>query len=233
MERGPGRDVDDDAADTLEALWRARHSCRGFRPDPVPRATIGRIVDMAQRTASWCNAQPWQLIVTSGAETEAFRRGLVAHVAANPPAPDIAFPQAYRGVYQDRRRVCGFALYEAVGVARGDREASARQAAENFELFGAPHCAIVSSDGPLGIYGVLDCGAFVSSFLLAAESLGVATIAQASVAGYSDFVRSHFAIPQDRTIVCAISFGFEDADHPANRFRTERASLAEVVDWRG
>lgn len=222
-----------DEADMLDALLRARHSCRAFRPDPVPRATIERIVETAQRTASWCNAQPWHVIVTSGAATEAFREGLVAHSAASPPAPDIAFPEAYRGLYLDRRRVCGFALYEAVGVARGDREGSARQAAENFRLFGAPHCAIVTSERVLGTYGVLDCGAFVSNFLLVAESLGVATIAQASVAGHSDYVRRHFAIPDDRSIVCAISLGFEDADHPANGFRTERAPLPEVIEWRG
>ena len=31
---------------------------------------------------------------------------------------------------------------------------------------------------------------------------------------------------------CAISLGFEDPAHPANGFRTDRAPLAEVIDWR-
>ena len=83
----------------------------------------------------------------------------------NPPAPDITFPREYRGVYLERRRACGFQLYEAVGVTRGDREGYAKQGFENYKLFGAPHVAIITSDEALGTYGVLDCGAYVSNFL--------------------------------------------------------------------
>ncbi|MEK9641783.1 MAG: nitroreductase, partial [Paracoccaceae bacterium] len=31
--------------------------------------------------------------------------------------------------------------------------------------------------------------------------------------------------------LCAISFGYEDKEHPANQFRTTRAELDEVVAW--
>jgi nitroreductase len=186
----------------------------------------------AQLAPSWCNAQPWKLIITGSEATENFRRGLLEHIGTSQPEPDIPFPQEYRGVYLDRRRTCGFQLYEAVGVARGDREASGRQARENFRFFGAPHVAIVTSDVSLGQYGTIDCGAYVTTFLLAAASHGVASIAQAALASYSPFVRAHFGIPEDRVIVCGISFGYADQDHPANRFRTTRAPLNEIVDWR-
>jgi nitroreductase len=45
----------------------------------------------------------------------------------------------------------------------------------------------------------------------------------------SEIVRDTLGIPKDRDVLCAISFGYEDADHPANQFRTERASLDEVL----
>jgi hypothetical protein len=32
-------------------------------------------------------------------------------------------------------------------------------------------------------------------------------------------------------VVCGISFGYEDAQHPANAFRTRRASLPQVAQW--
>ncbi|HAB38653.1 MAG TPA: nitroreductase, partial [Rhodobacteraceae bacterium] len=32
-------------------------------------------------------------------------------------------------------------------------------------------------------------------------------------------------------ILCAISFGYSDLDHPANSFRTERASVGDVIEW--
>lgn len=217
----------------FDALMARRYSCRGFRPDPVPRDVIEGIVASARRTPSWCNAQPWQVAITSGAETEAFRVALKAELEAGGQQPDIPFPARYSGIYQDRRRTCGWALYEAVGVTKGDREGSARQMMQNFDLFGAPHCAIISSPEDLGPYGALDCGGFVTAFTLAATAAGVATIPQAALAGYSPFLRRYFDIPDDRLVLCGISFGYEDPDHPANGFRTERASVADVVDWRG
>jgi len=77
----------------------------------------------------------------------------------------------------------------------------------------------------------VDCGAYVSNFMLAAQSLGVATIAQAALAGYSPFIRAHFGIPEDQRIVCGISFGYADLEHPANGFRTTRAPIGDVVRW--
>lgn len=226
MQQSPNAD-----SEALERLLVSRHSCRGFLPDPVASATIERILTMAQRTPSWCNAQPWQTLITMGTATEKFRDALCDHVMKHPVDPDLAYPREYRGQYQERRRICGFQLYEAVGVARGDRVASGKQAFENFKFFGAPHIALVTSDEALGTYGAIDCGAYVNNFLLAAESLGVGSIAQASIASHAKFVRNYFGIGDDRQLVCAISFGYEDRAHKANAFRTERAALDDVVRW--
>ena len=139
---------------------------------------------------------------------------------------------SYPGAHGARRRTCGYQLYEAAGIARDDREGRAAQSLRNFDLFGAPHVAIVSSEAALGPYGALDCGGFVTAFLLAAEARGVATIAQASVAAYPDAIRAHFDLPETRLILCAVSFGFADRDHPANSFRTERAKVDDMLDIR-
>ena len=219
--------------ETLTELLGARFSCRAYLPDPVPRATVERIVTAAGRVPSWCNAQPWQVIVTDKPETDRFREALFAHATANSSQPDLDWPRQYTGLYKDRRRTCGWQLYEAVGVDKGDREASAGQMMENFRLFGAPHVAIITSEADLGSYGVMDCGGFLAAFCLAAQSLGVATIPQAAVAGHGRFVHEFFGIPDNRLVLAAISFGFEDKAHPANTFRTERAPLDELLDWRG
>lgn len=226
--------IESPRADVLAAVLEERHSCRAFLPTPLPRERIEQVLQTAQRTASWCNAQPWQVHIVSGEPLQRLREALLARVDAGAPShPDIDWPREYRGLYQSRRRECGWDLYRAVGVQKGDREGSARQARENFRLFGAPHLAILTSDEALGTYGVMDCGAWVMTFMLAATSLGVATIAQAALASYPDVLREHLPIGQDRTVVCGISFGLEDAAHPANRFRTTRAPLGEVVGWVG
>ena len=97
---------------------------------------------------------------------------------------------------------------------------------ENYRFFGAPKR--LSLPRKSWAYGVLDCGAFVTAFVMAAEAKGIATIAQASIAEMSD-VRETLGIPEDRDVLCAISFGYADAAHPANQFRTERAPLDEVL----
>jgi nitroreductase len=220
-----------DAA-VLKRLLDRRYSCRAFRPEPVPRATIESVLALAQRTASWCNSQPWQVIVTRGAATQRFRAAIHAHAAAQPTSePDFPFPREYRGVYLARRRESGFQLYDAVGVARGDKAAYARQMLENFRLFGAPHVAIVTTDEALGVYGAIDCGGYVANFLLAAEAHGIAAIPQAALAQYAPFIRAHFGLPDDRRLVCGISFGFADEKHAANSYRTSRAALVDAVTW--
>src|SRR3546814_16328502 len=90
-----------------------------------------------------------------------------------------------------RRRECGLQLYDAVGVAHGDRAASGAQAARNFVLLDAPHVAIVTSRRELGGYGAVDCGADVGTFLLAAQAPGVAAIPQAALAA---------RIPEERRV---------------------------------
>jgi len=221
----------DDVA-TLERLLGERYSCRAFLPKPVPQATIERILQLTQRTASWCNSQPWHVVVTSGAGTERFREAVYRHAASGgAEAPDFPWPREYRGVYLARRRESGFQLYDAVGIAHRDMEARTRQALENFRLFGAPHVAIISTEEPLGVYGAVDCGAYVGTFLLAAEAHGVATIAQAALARHSGFVRQHFGLGDDRRIVCGISFGYADRAAAINSYRTSRAPLAEAVTF--
>lgn len=218
--------------DNFNLLLDARFSCRAFTSCPVPKAKVETIVRTAQKVPSWCNAQPWQLVVTAGAETNRFRDALFAAASTTPPAPDLDWPTGYPGIYGDRRRACGFQLYDAVGVTKGDRAAGAAQMMENYRLFGAPHVAIVTSPRDLGPYGAMDTGGFVTAFCLAAQAEGVATIPQAAIAAQATFVRTYFDIPDDRLILCAISFGYADADHPANSFRTERAPVSDVIAWR-
>jgi nitroreductase len=220
-----------DRAAVLEDILHERHSCRAFLPDELAPHTVRRLLTMAQRSASWCNSQAWQVIVTSGEGTERFRRLLYAAAQTQPMKSDVPEPSEYVGVYQDRRRAAGFGLYAAVGIRRDDHARRAEQMLENFRLFGAPHLAVVTADRRLGPYGLVDCGAYVSTFLAAAQSLGVATIAQAAIAMQSDVVREHFSVTPERDIVCGISFGLADTAHPVNGFRTERASIDEAAEW--
>ncbi|SES08308.1 Nitroreductase [Lentzea xinjiangensis] len=224
-------DPSSDLPGALHRLLAERWTCRQFLPEPVPRRTIERVLELAQRTPSWCNTQPWQVEITEGAGTELLRTRLLEHLRDNPGEPDFPFPVRYTGVYQERRRECGKQLYTSVGVERGDHEGAARQMLRNFELFDAPHVAVITTDAALGVYGAVDCGLYLGTFLLAAQSLGLAAAPQAALAGYSGFLRDHFGLPDTRRVVVGISFGFPDLTHPVNGFRTARADSADAVTW--
>jgi nitroreductase len=223
--------IDDGELALLQRLLGKRHSCRAYLPRQVPRETIAQVLEVAQRTASWCNAQPWRVVVTSGGATDEFRRVYAQAGATRDACPDYKFPAAYRGLHLARRRECGWQLYDSVGIARGDREASRSQGLKNFEFFGAPHLAVVTCDSEMGVYGAIDCGAWVANFMTAATAAGLGCIAQAALAAHPAVVREHFGLPDSQWVICGIAFGYADTAHPVNSFRTARAPLEEVVTW--
>lgn len=215
--------------DVLERLLDGRWSCRGYTDEPVEQATIERLLTIAGRTPSWCNTQPWNVVVTSPPETAALREAM----AADPRlTPDIEFPGGYEGVHAERRRESGWQLYEATGVAKGDREASAAQMMRNFDFFGAPHLLVLSTSRSLGPYGAVDCGLFVETFLLAVQAAGLGACAQAAIAMKSELLHEHLGLDDDRQVVCGISFGHPDPDHATNSYRTNRIALEDFATLR-
>ena len=134
----------EDRIGALEELLNERYSVRAFQPREVPRDVIAHILTTAQRTASWCNSQPWEVLIVSGEAKERFRKAIYAE-ASRGLGDDYDFtpPREYVGVYLERRRESGFQLYNTLGIARGDRAAYAKQALENYNFFGAPHIAVI------------------------------------------------------------------------------------------
>lgn len=215
----------------FDEVLAGRFSCRAFLPDPVSQPVVEQLFALAQRSPSWCNVQPWQVELVAGARTQALTAALLARAATAPAASDLPQPEAYRGVYEERRQHTGQLLYDSLGIAREDRARRREQAMANFAFFGAPQVAIITTDRALGTYGAVDCGGFVSTLTFAAHALGLGSVAQAAIAMYSDTVREELGLPEDRLVVCAVSFGHPDPDHPANRFRTPRAEVPQVLSW--
>lgn len=216
--------------DVLGRLMAGRFSCRAYLPDAVPEEVIRSIVKMAGSTASWCNVQPWHAVITTGEATEGLRKILMERARTHPGVDsDLPFPPPYQGVHLARRREAGYALYNALGITRDDKERRAQQSFENFRLFGAPHVAIVTTARELGPYGIVDCGGFLANFLLAARAHGVATTPQAALAQHAPLIRAHLGIGDERSMVCGISLGYADLAHPANRYRTTRVPTDDIM----
>lgn len=206
----------------LHALLESRHSVRGFRPDPVDATTLAAIFAAAQRAPSWCNIQPWRVAVTVPPRTQALSAALVAAARSRLPTAEIPFPLDYPPPYLDHRRACGHALYNAMGIARDDKARRYDAWIRNYELFDAPHLAVVACDRRLGPYPFVDVGVWLGYLLAAAAAAGVATCPMASIAAYPDVLRAALPIAETDVILFGIALGREDADAPANRCRTTR-----------
>ena len=217
--------------DNLRALLNSRYSCRAYKKQEVSEKDIREIVSTASRVPTWCNAQPWKVLITRGKATKKLSQLLIEATKTQQINPDFNWPTQYVGQYAQRRRQCGYQLYESIGIQKEDKKRRKEQMMLNYKFFGAPHVAIVTSDSDLGPYGSMDCGGFIAAFTIVAQAKGIATIAQASITGYAQTIRNYFQIPKNRLIQTAISFGYSDDLHPINHFRTEREKSENVVKF--
>ncbi len=208
-----------------------RRSVRAFLPEAVPRDVLERVFETAQRAPSWCNIQPWRVYVASGPRRAQLTAALLAAAKGSPPAPDVPFPFDYPEPYATHRKKCGGALYEAMGVARGDAEGRLGAWLRNFVAFDAPHVAMVGIDRRFDLYGALDVGCWLQTLMLAATAEGLSTCAQASLAVYSDVVRRELGVPDDVKLLFGVGLGYEDTEAAANKCRTTREPLASNITF--
>ena len=215
--------------ESLEQLWRERSSVRAFRPEPLERAMLGRLFGAAQRAPSWCNIQPWHVVVTEPPKTASLSAAMVAAARSALPHAELPYPLEYPSPYKERRVACGSALYRAMGIARDDKAGRYDAWLRNYMFFDAPHVAIVSCDRKLGPYLNIDVGVWLGYVLTAAAALGVATCPMASVSAYPEPLRANLPIAESDVILFGIALGRTDEDAPANRTRTTREPVEANV----
>lgn len=216
----------------LDETIRGRRSVRGFLADtPVDRELIREALELAQRAPSNCNVQPWRVFLASGEACQRLRHALVvAASGGQPPAPDDPVDE-FVGSYRQLQVECAVALYREMGIERHDQLGRLHAYVRNFELFDAPHVAIVCMQKQFGVGVALDVGMWVQTFMLALWARGIGSCAQASLRMYPHIIRHEMQIPEELRILCGVSFGYEDTGVPANRTRQDRTSIDKNVTF--
>ncbi|WP_374962517.1 nitroreductase family protein [Spongiibacter tropicus] len=82
---------------------------------------------------------------------------------------------------------------------------------------------------PFGLREAADCGMFAQNLMLSLTAEGLASCPQTALSFNADLVRDVLDIPPENKLLFGISFGYEDAEDPANRCRTQRAPLGECI----
>jgi nitroreductase len=195
----------------LEQAINDRRSTRMFLPDkPVPRELVDQALELAIRSPSNSNVQPWHLRLVSGAARDRLVAALLAEATSKPPVvPEL--PE----LFAHMRRDLGAKVYGSMGIARHDTEGRRIAVLRNWEFFRAPLAGIV--------------GMFLQTFLLALTARGLGTCVQVSIAGYPEIVREQLNIPQEYAILSGLAIGYPDPTFPANNLRTERNPIDRNV----
>ena len=209
-------------------------SVRGFKPDPVPREVLTEILEIASRSPSGLNAQPWEVAVVTGKVLEDIKRGNAEMLASGTMInSDIPLPPL-EGDYRQRQVDLAMQIFDLMGIAREDREKRAKWMELGFRFFEAPAAIIIYADSSIGQNRTLfDIGIFTQSICLAAVKYGLGTCIEAQGVMYPDVVRKFVDIPKSKQMHISIAIGYPDWDFPANKLVSTREPVESFTTWYG
>ena len=224
-------------ARTVEEALLSRRSIRAFRPDPVPRDKVERILALASRAPSGTNVQPWKAYALAG-EPRA-RLAAEMHAAYLEHGEEgwqrqfQYYPTKWREPYLARRRKLGWDLYGLLGIGKGERDRTKLQHARNYLFFDAPVGLVFTIDEDLETGSWLDYGMFLQGVMLAARGMGLDTCPQAAIGSAHEIIRRHLDIPEREIVVCGMSLGYARADAVENTLVTVREPVSGFARFLG
>ncbi len=219
-----------------DEVVRGRRSIRGYLPDPVPRALIEEIIELAMRSPSSMNTQPWRFHVVTGEPLDRIRAGNVERMTAGvPESREFRTGRPFEGVHRERQIGVAKQLFGAMGIARDDAARRQDWVLRGFRQFDAPVCVIITYDRALhgSDDAPFDCGAVATALVNAAWSRGLGAVINSQGIMQSPVVREHASIPADEVIMKAIALGWPDPDFPANAVVSERKPISEAAVFIG
>ena len=214
----------------------SRRSIRGYKPDPVPRALIDEILEVAKAAPSSMNTQPWHVHVLTGAPLDEVRRRNMEEMETGvPPKRDIVTHGPYEGDHRERQVAIAKKLFAVMGIERHDKEMRQDWVRRGFRQFDAPVSMVLTYDRVLdpGAVCHFDLGALSYGIVLAAWDRGLGAVVNGQGISRSDIVREVARIPDDEVIMTAIAMGWPDDDFAANAVRSEREPNANFVNYVG
>ncbi len=220
----------------FSTLIRERKSIRGYLPKPVPRQVIEEIIEVARWAPSSMNTQPWHVHAVTGEVLDRIRKGNTDNMLAGvPPKRDFPMSEAYAGVHRKRQVDIAIQLFEAMGIARDDKERRTDWVMRGFRQFDAPVSLVLTYDKYLEPAAIsqFDLGAFSHAIVLAAWERGLGCVINGQGIMQSSVVRAQAGIPDDQNIMICIAMGYPDEQFVANSVKSVRESATDLVRYVG
>ena len=221
--------------DITEAI-RSRKSIRGFKPFPVSREVLEKVLETSCRAPSTMNTQPWEFLVIAGdvlrkiagRNAKMLQDGVMIH----PEHVITGWPN--KSVYRDRQVEVAKRIFGHMGIPREDKAKRAAWMERGFRFFDAPAAIILLTDTMLTAAGpLMDIGAVVQTICLAALNYGLGTCIEDQGVMYPENIRSVIKIPDTKRIIISIAIGYPDRDFPANQVESPREDIKNLTTWCG
>jgi nitroreductase len=221
--------------DITEAI-RSRKSIRGFKPFPVSREVLEKVLEISCRAPSTMNTQPWEFLVIAGdvlrkiAERNA--KMLQDGVMIHPEHVITGWPN--KSVYRERQVEVAKRIFKRMGIPREDKAKRAAWMERGFRFFDAPAAIILLTDTALTDAGpLMDMGAVMQTICLVALNYGLGTCIEDQGVMYPENIRSVIKVPDTKRIIISIAIGYPDWDFPANQVESPREDIKNLTTWFG
>jgi nitroreductase len=80
---------------------------------------------------------------------------------------------------------------------------------------------------------LFDIGALAQTICLVAMNYGLGTCIETQGTVFSEIIKKHTGMSEDKNVVIGIAIGYPDLTFPANQIVSRRASVDDVTAWVG
>jgi nitroreductase len=196
--------------DSFEEVLYTQRAIRHFRPDPVPRDVLLKVVEAGTKAPSGSNRQPWAFLVVQDAATRA------------------EISRLLREYFKQDEQTRGYFERGAQSEDRSERLMLSGALALTENLAKAPAfiipCLYPASEGFTAGSSIYPA---VQNILLAARALGLGTVLTTFNARIEPALKDLLGIPENARTAALIPVGYPDA----NFGPTRRKPAAEVTFW--
>jgi nitroreductase len=219
--------------DLVEAIL-SRRSIRSFKPDPVPKDVLVKLIETSRWSPSGSNTQPWELSVLGGSVLDQVKEWVVKQMPSASAHPDIPYPpmpEPYRSRQGNLMKTMNQYQFPAGTEGLQEKRAAGRTSAGQF--FGAPNAIIISVDREISPRAFLGLGMVAQTISLAALNFGLGSCIMSMVTYWPEIYRQLLAIPDSKIIAFGIALGYPDMEARINNFPRSREPLENFVSWYG
>jgi nitroreductase len=222
----------------IEAIL-SRRSIRAFKPNPVPKRLIIKLLEIAIHAPSAVNLQPWEFFILRGDILKKVKADYLKDYRLRKlPNPDVPVGQTrdiapvLEGVYKERQVALAKQIFELLHINRKNKKRNWSE--KMVQFYDAPAVIVLVVDKILqSDWPILDIGLVTENIALAAPELDLGTCIMRAIVDYPEHLRKIAGIPESKRIIIGLAVGYPNWDYPIARINTTREKIENIVTFAG